>query len=67
MTSQWSRLKKKHLSICYHSVWEAIASGTIVVDWVASANNWADVYTKIFSGEALRLLARKILFPQKLK
>ena len=62
-----SRLKKKHLSICYHSVREAVASGTIVVDWVASGNNWADICTKIFSGEALKSLARKILFPQKLK
>mmetsp|Transcript_17179 Transcript_17179/g.37505 ORF Transcript_17179/g.37505 Transcript_17179/m.37505 type:complete len:85 (-) Transcript_17179:184-438(-) len=57
-----SRLKKKHLSICYHAVREAVAAGKIRVGWIASERNLSDILTKILPGEKLRELAGKILF-----
>jgi len=41
-----SRLKKKHLSICYHSVREAVAGGIVAVRLAKSECNLADICTK---------------------
>ena len=57
-----SRLKKKHLSICYHSVREAVAAGKIRVSWIDSESNISDILTKILPGPKLRELVDKILY-----
>ena len=62
-----SRLKKKHLSICYHSVREAVAGGIIAVKWVKSENNLADICTKIMSGVTFKRLLSWILIPRRLR
>ena len=56
-----SRLKKKHLSICYHSVREAIAAGIIQVSWIASTENLADLCTKILYGNPLKKLQDRLM------
>ena len=62
-----SRLKKKHLSICYHSVREAVAGGIIAVKWVKSEDNLADICTKIMSGVTFKRLLSWILIPRRLR
>ena len=58
-----SKLKKKHLSICYHAVREAIAAGIIRVCWIGSKDNIADLCTKILYGTQLRdLMVRAGMF-----
>lgn len=54
-----SKLKKKHLSICYHAVREAIAAGIIRVCWIGSKDNIADLCTKILYGDQLNQLMQK--------
>jgi len=44
-----STLTKKHVSICYHRVREAVASGLIVIAWIPNYNNVADLFTKVLS------------------
>ena len=56
-----SRLKKKYLSICYHSVREAIAAGIIQVSWIASTENLADLCTKILYGNPLKKLQDRLM------
>ena len=41
-----SRLKKKHCSIAYHRIREAVAAGTILIYFERSATNLADLLTK---------------------
>ena len=62
-----SGLKKKHLSICYHSVQEAVAGGIIAVRWVKSEYNLADICTKIMSGVTFKRLLSWILIPRRLR
>ena len=62
-----SRLKKKHLSICYHSVREAVAGGIIAVKWVKSEDNLADICTKIMSGVTFKRLLSWILIARRLR
>lgn len=62
-----SRLKKKHLSICYHSVREAVAGGIIAVKWVKSEDNLADICTKIMSGVTFKRLLGWILIARRLR
>ena len=63
-----SRLKKKHLSICYHAVREAVAAGIITVMWVKSEDNLlADICTKIMSGMTLKRILSYLLIPRRLK
>jgi hypothetical protein len=67
VTQPASTLKKKHNSIAYHRVREAIAAGTIRVAWVQSSKNLADMNTKPLPGPALHALCDKILYLYKEK
>ena len=44
-----SRLKKKHCSIAYHRVREAVAAGKLLIYYEKSESNLADVLTKSLS------------------
>jgi hypothetical protein len=44
-----SQLNKKHNSICYHLVREAVAAGILKVAHIDGANNPADLFTKILN------------------
>ena len=57
-----SRLKKKHNSICYHCVREAIACGTLMVFKVDTKYNLADILTKCLP-ENLRIMLRSLIMP----
>ncbi len=58
-----SIVKKKHNSIAYHRVHEAVASGTLQVAKIISHENLADFLTKSsLSGVQLRTLLEQILF-----
>lgn len=46
-----STLQKKHNSICYHRVREAVAAGTILVHKESTLSNVADLLTKVLSRE----------------
>jgi hypothetical protein len=57
-----STLKKKHNSIAYHCVREAIAAGVLWIAWVQSGNNLADMLTKPLNGPTLYNLMNKVLY-----
>jgi hypothetical protein len=60
-----STLKKKHNSIAYHRVREAIATNILRVAWVQSGKNLADMLTKPLPGPTLHALCEKILYLSK--
>jgi len=45
-----SVLKKKHNSIAYHKIREAVAAGYIDIQKIKSEDNLADLLTKVLSG-----------------
>ena len=49
-----STLQKKHNSICYHRVREAVAAGTILVHKEDSETNIADLFTKLLPWDRRR-------------
>jgi len=55
-------LKKKHNSIAYHRVREAIASGVLCIAWVQSGKNLADILTKPLNSPTLHSHCEKILY-----
>jgi len=57
-----STLKKKHNSIAYHRVREAVAAGILRIAKVHTTENLADLLTKSLSGTQLKLLIQKILW-----
>jgi hypothetical protein len=57
-----STLKKKHNSIAYHRVREAVAARTLQVAKVHSSKNLADLFTKCLAGPSLKHLIQKILW-----
>ncbi len=57
-----STLKKKHNSIAYHRVREAVAAGTLKIAKVHTTENLADLLTKPLSGTHLKPLIQKILW-----
>ena len=57
-----STLKKKHNSIAYHQVREAVAANTLQIAKVQSNENLADLLTKCLPGQLLRTLIQKILW-----
>jgi hypothetical protein len=61
-TQPASTLKKKHNSIAYHSVREAVAANVLRIGWVHSGKNLADVLTKPLPGATLHALCQKILY-----
>jgi len=57
-----STLKKKHNSIAFHRVREAIAMKMICVAWVASGKNLADMLTKPLNGPTLHAITDKVMY-----
>jgi hypothetical protein len=57
-----STLKKKHNSIAYHRVREAVASGTLRIAKVLSKSNNADLLTKPLPGPELCSMIGSILW-----
>ena len=57
-----SVLKKKHLGIGYHQVWEAVAAGIIRFCHINSTENLADVMTKSLNNAAFHYLIKPYLF-----
>jgi hypothetical protein len=61
-TQPASTLKKKHNSIAYHRVREAIAAKVLWVAWVHSGKNLADMLTKPLNGPTLHAFCEKVLY-----
>jgi len=61
-TDPASTLKKKHNSVAYHRVREAIAANVLRVAWVRSGQNLADMLTKPLNGPTLHALIDKVLY-----
>ena len=61
-TEPASTLKKKHNSVAYHRVQEAIASQVLRIAWVQSGKNLADMLTKPLNGPALHAMIDKVLY-----
>ncbi len=57
-----STLQKKHNSICYHYVREAVAARLIRIAYVPSTENLADVFTKPMGASKLRSFIQRILY-----
>ncbi len=62
--TQWpeSTLKKKNLSIFFHTVCEAVAMGEILTSHVQTENNFSDFMTKVTYGQKRRHLVGSVLF-----
>ena len=54
--------KKKSNAICYHLVREAVAAKECLTCWVPTLSNWADLLTKILSGQKRQRLVKNDLF-----
>ena len=61
-----SKLKRKHNSICFHLVREAVAAGKMVVLKVDGKENLADLLTKSVPGYRRKYLRSKIMFTEEL-
>ena len=57
-----SVLKKKHNSIAYHRVREAVAANTIRLAKEDQETNIADMLTKPLTGPRLKFLCERVLF-----
>jgi hypothetical protein len=57
-----SVLKRKHNSIAYHRVREAVAAETLRIAKVDTKENLADLLTKPLGGSHLKTLIQKILW-----
>ena len=57
-----STLQKKHVSICYHFVREAVAAGYIRIAFVPSEENLADMLTKPLGATKLKAYCNRILY-----
>ncbi|KAL7540108.1 LOW QUALITY PROTEIN: hypothetical protein ACHAWF_008209 [Thalassiosira exigua] len=57
-----SVLKKKSNSICYHAVREAVAMGECLTGHISTHHNYADLLTKVLSGEKRRRLVGGVLY-----
>ena len=57
-----STLKKKHNSICFHRVREAVAAGVLYVHKVESGSNLADILTKSLPGPKRKQLRSYIMY-----
>ena len=57
-----STIKKKHLSVNYHYVWEAVAAGIALIFKVDTGLNLADLFTKLLSKETRKELLQRILY-----
>ena len=58
-----STLKKKSNSLCYHAVRESVAMGEMITGHIRSADNPADIATKMIGGGQKRNhLVSKVLY-----
>lgn len=57
-----STLAKKHVSICYHFVREAVAAGYIRIAFIPSEENLADMLTKPMGAMKLKTFCQRILY-----
>jgi hypothetical protein len=57
-----SMLQKKHNAICYHFVREAVASEIMQIAHVPSAENLADMFTKMLGATKLFNFCPNILY-----
>jgi len=57
-----SQLKKKHNSVAYHAVQEAIAGNIVKFNHIRSEENYADVMTKPLPAMTFHRLIRTLLF-----
>jgi hypothetical protein len=57
-----STLQKKHNSICYHFVREAVAARYIRIAYIPSAENLADILTKPVGASKLKEFCQRILY-----
>ena len=61
-TNPASTLQKKHVSICYHFVREAVAANIIRIAFIPSAENLADMFTKPLGAMKLKTLIQRVLY-----
>ncbi len=57
-----STLQKKHNSICYHYIREAVAAGCLRIAHVPSEENLADMFTKPLGAHKLKAFCQRILY-----
>jgi hypothetical protein len=57
-----STLQKKHNSICYHFVREAVASNIMRTAYIPTDENLADMFTKILGATKLKSMIQRILY-----
>jgi hypothetical protein len=57
-----SQLKKKHNTVAFHRVCEAIAAGIINFFHIPSVSNFADILTKPLSGGTFYNLVKLLFF-----
>ena len=60
-----SQLKKKHQSICFHTIRECAAANILFVHWVELKYNLADILTKALGTEARVFLRKRIMYSNK--
>ena len=56
-----SPLKKKHLSIAYHQIREAVAMTSILIYFEKGVSNLADLFTKVLPANKCKDILDKIL------
>jgi hypothetical protein len=61
-TTPSSMLQKKHNSICYHFVREAVAARIIRIAFIASSENLANMLTKPLGATKLKGFCQRILY-----
>jgi hypothetical protein len=61
-TNPSSVLKKKSNAIAYHYVRENVAAGILLIAYIRSENNLADMLTKTQAGPVRKALADQVLF-----
>jgi hypothetical protein len=61
-TKPESTLNKKNNSICYHAVRESVAMGESLLTHIPTADNWADLLTKVTFGSKRRKLVSGHLY-----
>ena len=57
-----STLKKKHLSICFHTIRECVAAGIVIPHKVHTDSNLADMLTKALPPDKRKELRSRIMF-----
>ena len=56
-----SILNKKHFSICYHAVREAVAGSKVQIGWATTGRNLSDLLTKVLEGPKIHKIIINII------